>query len=85
VLFKDSSAAEEVVKKGRTEYISNLAEVKGLLPVEEKFLKHGFLSHIRLPLLVKGEIYGLLTVGEQKGRQRGRLKTFQHWKRLHLR
>ncbi|HAG50503.1 MAG TPA: hypothetical protein DHU69_04680 [Deltaproteobacteria bacterium] len=85
VPFKDTSAAEVVVKEGRINHISNLAEVKGLLPVEEKFLKHGFLSHIRLPLLVKGEIYGLLTVGEQKGRQRGRLKTFQHWKRLHLR
>jgi len=66
VLFKDSSAAEEVVKKGRTEYISNLAEVKGILPIEEKFLKDGFLSHIRLPLFVKGEIIGILTVGAKR-------------------
>src|SRR3990172_8277757 len=66
VPFKDTSAAEVVVKEGRINHISNLAEVKGLLPVEEKFLKDGFLSHIRLPLLVKGEIYGLLTVGAKR-------------------
>src|SRR3990172_8789324 len=66
VPFKDTSAAEVVVKEGRINHISNLAEVKGLLPVEEKFLKGGFLSHIRLPLLVKGEIYGLLTVGAKR-------------------
>src|SRR3990172_3864012 len=66
VPFKDTSAAEVVVKEGRINHISNLAEVKGLLPVEEKFLKDGFLSHIRLPLIVKGEIYGLLTVGAKR-------------------
>jgi len=66
VPFKDTSAAEVVVKERRINHISNLAEVKGLLPVEEKFLKDGFLSHIRLPLIVKGEIYGLLTVGAKR-------------------
>ena len=65
VSFKDTSGAD-VVKRGITEYVSNLAEVKGLLPLEEKFLKDGFLSHIRLPLLVKGEIYGILTVGAKR-------------------
>ena len=66
VPFKDSSAAEVVVKQGRINHISNLAEVKGLLPVEEKFLKDGFLSHIRLPLLVKGEVAAVLSVGSKR-------------------
>jgi putative nucleotidyltransferase with HDIG domain/PAS domain S-box-containing protein len=65
VPFKDSSA-EEMVKTGRTEYVSNLAEMKGLLPIEERFLKDGFLSHIRLPLIVKGEIAAVLTVGAKR-------------------
>ena len=66
VPFKDSSAAEVVVKEGRINHISNLAEIKGLLPVEEKFLKDGFLSHIRLPLIVKGEVAAVLSVGSKR-------------------
>jgi len=66
VPFKDTSAAEVVVKEGRINHISNLAEVKGLLPLEEKFLKDGFLSHIRLPLLVKGEVTAVLSVGSKR-------------------
>src|SRR3990170_5938381 len=66
VPFKDTSAAEVVVKEGRINHISNLAEVKGLLPLEEKFLKDGFLCHIRLPLLVKGEVAAVLSVGSKR-------------------
>src|SRR3990172_9461313 len=61
--FKDSSATEEVVKKRRTEYISDIGKLKGLRPIEERFLKDGFLSHIRIPLIVKGEITGYLIFG----------------------
>src|SRR3989304_236052 len=64
--FKDSSATEEVVKKRRTEYISDIGKLKGLRPIEERFLKDGFLSHIRIPLIVKGEIDGILTVGSKR-------------------
>src|SRR3989337_2262627 len=66
VPFKDTSAAEVVVKEGRINHISNLAEIKGFLPLEEKFLKDGFLSHIRLPLLVKGEVTAVLSVGSKR-------------------
>ena len=64
--FKDSSATEEVVKKRRTEYISDIRKLKNLRPIEERFLKDGFLSHIRIPLVVKGEIDGILTVGSKR-------------------
>ncbi|MBI5328475.1 MAG: HD domain-containing protein [Deltaproteobacteria bacterium] len=66
VPFKGTSAAEVVVKQGRIEHISNLTEVKGLLPLEDKFLKDGFLSHIRLPLIVKGEVAAVLSVGSKR-------------------
>lgn len=65
VPFKDTSVTE-VIETGRPQYVANLAEVKGLLPLEERFLKDGFLSHIRIPLMAKGEIVGVLTVGAKR-------------------
>lgn len=65
VPFSDSSA-KDMVETGRTEYVSNLSEVKELLPTERRFLEDGFLSHVRVPLTVKGEVAGILTVGAKR-------------------
>ena len=65
VLFEDSSTTEVVVT-GEPQYIKNLKEVKGIRPLEEKFLKEGFFSHIRVPLKIKGEVIGVLSVGAKK-------------------
>lgn len=62
VPFSDTNSTE-VIKTGRPQYISNLKEVKRLLPLEKSFLDEGFLSHLRMPLSVKGECIGVLSVG----------------------
>ena len=63
--FKNTSTTE-VVKSGRYQYIANLSEIKGLLPLEEGLLKEGFLSHIRIPLVAKNEIVGVLNLGSKR-------------------
>ena len=65
VPFKNTSTTE-VVKSGRYQYIANLSEIKGLLPLEEGLLKEGFLSHIRIPLVAKNEIVGVLNLGSKR-------------------
>ena len=63
--FKNTSTTE-VVKSGRYQYAANLREIKGLLPLEERFLNEGFLSHIRIPLVAKNEIVGVLNLGSKR-------------------
>lgn len=65
VPFEDTSAAD-VVKMKRPEYVANIADIKNLLPLEDKFYKDGFLSHIRVPLTVKGEIIAVLSIGSKR-------------------
>lgn len=65
VLF-DETLTTEVVTTGRPQYIQNLEIVKEPLPFEQRLLKDGFLSHIRLPLAVKGEVVGVLSVGAKR-------------------
>jgi len=62
----ESTIATEVVKTGRHQYVANLREIKGLLPLEERLLKEGFLSHIRIPLVAKNEIVGVLNLGSKR-------------------
>ena len=63
--FEDTSATE-VVRTGRPQYVANLAEMKRLLPLEKRFLKQGFLSHLRVPLTLQGEIIGTLNIGAKR-------------------
>jgi putative nucleotidyltransferase with HDIG domain/PAS domain S-box-containing protein len=63
--FCDTSATE-VLEMGRPEYVQNLMMVEDIRPLEKKFLDAGFLSHIRVPLVVKGEAVGVLTVGAKR-------------------
>ena len=71
VPFADTSASE-VVKTGRTEYVNNLKDfvetqdIASLLPLEKRFLDEGFLSHIRIPITIKGDVAGILTVGAKR-------------------
>ncbi|MBI5343788.1 MAG: PAS domain-containing protein, partial [Deltaproteobacteria bacterium] len=62
VLFKDTSATE-VVETKRPQYAADLSGVNDPLPLEKAFVKDGFLSHLRVPLMVKGEAAGVLSVG----------------------
>ncbi|MBI5047610.1 MAG: PAS domain S-box protein [Deltaproteobacteria bacterium] len=65
IVFGQTSAAE-ILKTGRPEYVANLKEIPELLPTEQKLMEDGFLSHIRMPITVKGEIAGILTVGAKR-------------------
>ncbi len=65
VLFAETSATE-VVTTGRPQYIQDLEIVNEPLPFEQRLLKDGFLSHIRLPLAVKGEVVAVLNVGAKR-------------------
>lgn len=65
----ENTSVTEVVKTGRIQYIANLAEMQrtaSLLPLESEFVKEGFLSHIRTPLIIKGEIAAVLSVGSKR-------------------
>ena len=64
VPFKETSTTE-VVEAVRPQYEGNLAGVKNL-PLEARLLEHGFLSHIRVPLIVRGEAIGVLNVGTKR-------------------
>ncbi|MBI4950143.1 MAG: GAF domain-containing protein [Deltaproteobacteria bacterium] len=64
-LFAETDASE-IVFAGRPQYIPDLSESSPLLPLEQKLLKEGFLSHIRVPLTVKGEVTGVLTAGAKR-------------------
>lgn len=65
IAYEDTSATE-VIKKGYPQYDANLASLKNLLPLEKRLLDEGFLSHIRIPLIVKGETVGVLNIGAKR-------------------
>jgi len=65
VPFRDTSATD-VLKTRTPQYANNLKAESELLPLEKKLLEEGFLSHIRVPLIVKGEVVGLLNVGAKR-------------------
>ena len=56
----------EVVTSGRPQYTANLKEEKEVRAMERLLVKEGFLSHIRVPLTVKGEVIGVLNVGAKR-------------------
>ncbi|MEK7850258.1 MAG: HD domain-containing phosphohydrolase, partial [Deltaproteobacteria bacterium] len=64
-LFKDTSATG-VVTTGRTECVNNLSEMTPLLPLEKRLLDEGFLSHIKVPITIKGDVAGILAVGAKR-------------------
>ena len=63
--FTDTSAAE-VVRTGRVQYTHDLSTEGEPLKVEKILLEEGYHSHVRLPLIVKGETIGVLSVGSRR-------------------
>ena len=57
--FRDTSLTE-VYLKGRVQYVANLKNTEGLHPLEARLLGEGFSSVLRVPLVVKGEVIGIL-------------------------
>lgn len=65
ISFSDTSVSE-VVKSSRAQYIANLQELNYLQPLENGLLKEGILSHLRVPLVVKGDTIGVLSIGAKR-------------------
>lgn len=65
VPFTDTSATE-VVRTGRPQYYDNLRSLPHLLPLEEGLMKAGSLSQVRVPLVDKGEVVGMLSIGSNR-------------------
>ncbi len=63
--FKDTSNTE-VVETGRPQYIPDFGEIKDILPIEKMLYENGFRSHIRVPLVIKGEVAGILNIGAKR-------------------
>ncbi len=57
--FRDTSLTD-VYLKGRIQYMANLKNAEGLHPLEARLLGEGFCSILRVPLVVKGEVIGIL-------------------------
>lgn len=62
----DDTDTTEVIRTARPQYIASLEEAGELLPLERKLLAEGFLSHLRVPLIVKGRPIGALIVGAKR-------------------
>lgn len=62
----EDTSISDMLKTGRPQFVANLKEEKGLRPLERKFLEEGFLSHLRVPLIIKGEIVGTLNLGSRR-------------------
>lgn len=63
--FDDTSAAK-VVKTARPQFTSDLALEREPLSLEKMLLDEGYRSHIRMPLVVREEVVGLLNVGSKR-------------------
>ncbi|TAN62240.1 PAS domain S-box protein [bacterium] len=55
-----------ILNTGRTEYIANLKEAGASLPLEKRILSDGFLTLLRIPFVVKGEVTGVLHAGARR-------------------
>lgn len=65
VPFSDTSSTT-VLRSGTVEFIANLPEEKTLLPLEKMLAEAGYRSHLRLPLVAKGEVIAILNVGSKR-------------------
>jgi len=65
VPFNETSTME-VIETLRPQYLCNLGKDKGLLPFEDSLLKAGYPSHIRVPLVVKSKITGVLNLSSRR-------------------
>jgi len=65
VPFRETTATE-IIETGSPQYVPYLSEVKDLPSLERHLVKEGFMSHIRIPLMVKGEAIGVLSIGAKR-------------------
>lgn len=63
--FRDTNATD-ILKTSRPQFIANLKEMKDPLYVEKMLMGEGFLSHLRVPIVIKGEVAGILSVGAKR-------------------
>lgn len=56
----------DVLKTGRSQYVANLKEARNILPLEKSLLESGCMSVLRLPLIVKDEVRGVLSIGASR-------------------
>jgi len=65
VEFSKTSAAD-LLSGGGVEFMPDLSTEEVLLQLEKRFLDNGFLSHIRVPIVAKGEVAAVLSIGSKK-------------------
>jgi putative nucleotidyltransferase with HDIG domain/PAS domain S-box-containing protein len=65
-VFFDATTKSEIIKTRRPEFIADLSKIKKL-PFHEDFLfRNGFLSHMRVPIIVKDEVTAILSIGAKR-------------------
>ncbi len=62
----DETSTMEVLDTLRPQYISDLSKVGKRRPFEEILLGAGYVSHIRVPLIVKSEVTGVLNLSSRR-------------------
>lgn len=65
IKFSETSATE-VLDRGIPQYIPNMLETESPLYLEKRLIEDGFLSHLRVPLVVNNEISGILIIGSKR-------------------
>ncbi len=63
--FEDTIAVR-VIETLRPQLFTNMEEIDDPLPVERELIREGFLSYIRMPIVVKGEGVGVLCMGAKR-------------------
>jgi len=56
----DSTSLTSVLRTKRPEYISNLMKVESPQRIERELVKEGYLSVLRIPIIAKGEVCGVV-------------------------
>ncbi|MBI5468613.1 MAG: GAF domain-containing protein, partial [Deltaproteobacteria bacterium] len=63
--FRDTNATD-MLKTRRPQFIANLRGIKDPPHLEKMLMEEGFLSHLRVPVIIKGEVAGILSVGAKR-------------------
>lgn len=61
-----ATSASALLSGGEIEFIPDLSTEGTLFQLEKGFLDSGFLSHMRVPLVAKGEVVAVLSIGSKK-------------------
>lgn len=66
VIKSEDTTASEVVRTCRPQYTPNLKELTALPDFERRLMDCGFSSLIRVPIIIKGEVTGVLSCGSKR-------------------